>query len=241
MSDLEITKYFNQLHEKCGQILIVSTQATNSTIVAESLQFATELERWSKVLEHRAESKLLKAAALEYQFALLALAQGHYRHSFKSLRLVLELALQAIQLSANEISLREWLDNRIDTNWSSIVDEDNGVFSKRFSNAFFPELSGHVQHHRGLSISIYRECSECVHGNTPKHIPLPLSLEFNQEVFNLWHAKAELVALILHFTLSLRYLTSLTESEIVVLEPFLNDRLGHLHEIRRLLGGPIKG
>jgi len=238
---LEIATYFNQLHEKCGQILIASTQNANSALVAESLQFATELECWNKILEHRSEAKLLKVATLEYQFALLALSQGHYRHSFKSLRLVLELTLQAVQLSANEIFLREWLDNRIDTNWSSLVDEDNGVFSKRFSNAFFPEITDHVQHHRGLSISIYRECSECVHGNTPKHIPLPLSLEFNQDVFNLWHSKAEVVALILHFALSLRYLTSLTESEIAMLEPFLADRLGHLHEIRGLLGGPTKG
>jgi hypothetical protein len=97
-ADLEIAKYFIQLHEKCGQILVASTQGANSAMIAESLHFATELECWHKILEHRAEAKLLKVAILEYQFSLLALAQGHYRHSFKSLRLVLELTLQAVQL-----------------------------------------------------------------------------------------------------------------------------------------------
>ena len=90
-------------------------------------------------------------------------------------------------------------------------------------------------------MSIYRECSECVHGNVPKHVPLPSALEFNQEVFELWHSKADIVALILHFGLSLRYLRDLSEEDLLDIEPFLVDRLGHLKEVRQLLGGPTKG
>jgi hypothetical protein len=241
VSSESIAMHFGQLHEKCGKILENSMAGSNMELVARSHQFASELESWCKILNKRTEVELLKVATIEYTFALLALTQGHYRHSFKALRLVLELTLQAVLLSTNEICLREWIDNRIDTLWSSIVCEENGVFSTRFTKAFFPDLIIHVQHYRGMATSIYRECSECVHGNIPKHVPLPSSLEFNQEAFKLWHSKADIVAMILHFVLSLRYLRDLSENEILDIEPFLTDRLGHLEEIRQLLGGPTKG
>jgi hypothetical protein len=238
---IDITKYFNQLHWKCGEILNQSTAEKNSELIAKSHQFAFELESWCKSIGQRTEVELFKIATMEYEYALLALTQGHYRHSFKALRLVLELTLQAVYLSANEICLREWLDNRIDTIWNSIIDEDNGVFSIRFSKAFFPDLAPHVLNYRGLAILIYRECSECVHGNIPRHVPLPSSLDFNQEVFELWHSKADIVAMTLHFALSLRYLSDFSEKERIEIEPILTDRLGHLVEIRRILGGPTKG
>jgi hypothetical protein len=241
VSSSEVRKYFSQLHEKCGEIVVASTNGSNSEAVAKSHEFAFELGKWCQVLGQRTEVELLKVAALEYKFGVLALTQGHYRQSFKALRLVLELTLQAVHLSTNEICLREWMDNRIDTVWSSILDEKDGVFSLRFAKAFFSDLSPHVLYYRGLAASIYRECSECVHGNMPKHVPLPTSLVFDQEIFDLWHSKADVITLIIHFALSLRYLSDILEKEILELEPFLCDRLGHLDEIRQLLGGPTKG
>lgn len=177
---------------------------------------------------------------MEYQFALLALAQGHYRHAFKALRLVLELSLQTIALSSNELELREWLDNRRDTVWSHLIDATNGVFSKRFTQAFFPDLSAHVQHYNQLAASVYRECSECVHGNIPKHVPLPASLSFDGDVFKLWHSKADVVARIVHFGLCLRYLCDLSDAQISTLEAPLSDRVGYIPEIRKRLGGPTQ-
>lgn len=241
MATVDIKQYIAQLHKRCGQILTVSMTGANLGVVAGSHQFTYELSAWCKILENRTESELIKVATMEYELSLLALTQGHYRHSFKALRLVLEVSLQAVHLSVNEICLREWLDNSVDTFWSSIVNEDQGIFSARFTKAFFPELLKHVQHYRSLAITVYRECSECVHGNMPKYIPLPTSLDFNQDVFDLWHSKAEVVALIIHFALSIRYLSDLSERDIAVIEPFLTDRLGHIEEVRRLLGGPTKG
>ncbi|HWQ93068.1 MAG TPA: hypothetical protein VN673_15445, partial [Clostridia bacterium] len=184
---------------------------------------------------------LVKVAALEYEFALLALAQGRYRHAFKGLRLVLELCLQAVYLSANELQLREWLDNRADTVWTAIVDPENGIFSKRFARAFFPDIQGHIQHFGELARKVYRECSECVHGNTPKCVPLPSSLGFDQGVFDIWHSKADAVALVAHFALAMRYLSELDKEAVAALEGCLTDRVGHVTEIRERLGGPVAG
>jgi hypothetical protein len=237
---LDILRYFEQLQSICGGVIQASLAGPNSAKVAESQQFASELSTWCLVLGERRESELLRVAAQEYEFALLALTQGHYRQAFKGLRLVLELALQAIYLSANELRLREWIDNRIGTIWNNIFEGDDAVFSARFSEAFFSELSPHIKTYGQLAKNLYRECSECVHGNTPKYVPLPSSLTFDQSVFDLWHSKAEIMAVVTHFALALRYLNELPEADISRLEPFLADRIGYLSEIRLLLGGPTQ-
>lgn len=241
VSNPDIKEYLLKLLAKSGTIFDFSTTVPNSRKMAASYIFASEMGAWCKVLSQRREADLLKVAILEYEFALLALTQGHYRHAFKGLRLVLELTLQAVYLSANELLLREWIDNRADTVWSSITDKNESVFSQRFAKAFFPELTKHVEHYRQLAMKLYRECSECVHGNNPKFIPLPDFLNFDQSVFDLWHSKASILFMIAHFVLSLRFISDLSETDVSCLEPFLSDRLGHLEEIRKLLGGPAKG
>ncbi len=241
ISSTNITEHLEQLLGRCKSVFASSMAGPNSAILATSHLFTREVGIWHKVLERRRESELLKIAALEYEFALLALTQGYYRHAFKGLRLVLELILQAVYLSAREIQLREWLDHSVDTVWGAIIDENDGVFSKRFAVAFFPGLTQHLSNYRALAKLVYRECSECVHGNTPKEIPLPGCLEFNQETFNIWNAKAGSVSLVAHFALSLRYLRDFPEESLGKLEPCLSDRLGHLEEIRQLLGGPTEG
>lgn len=122
-----IEAYYERLHSQCGVILAASMEGTNEAKIARSHQFVQEIELWLYALHPRREGALLKVAAYEYQFALLALAQGHYRHAFKGLRLVLELTLQSAKLSTNEIELREWLQNKKDTRWAALVDRENGV------------------------------------------------------------------------------------------------------------------
>jgi hypothetical protein len=98
----DIRGYFQQLLAKSGEVFQYSMSAPNSSKNASSHIFVGEMEVWCKVLSQRREVELLKVATVEYEFALFALTQGHYRHAFKALRLVLELILQAICLSANE-------------------------------------------------------------------------------------------------------------------------------------------
>jgi hypothetical protein len=236
-----IQLHYDQLHKQCGDILSLSLLDGNGVKVARSHQFVQEVEIWTSVLGNKRESTLLKMIAHEYQFALLALAQGHYRHAFKGLRLVLELTLQAVHLSTRELELREWLQNRKDTIWGTLVDQENGVFSLRFARSFFAPLDQHVAYHRALAEQVYRECSECVHGNVPKHIPLPDSLAFSQASFDLWHAKADVVALLCHFALSMRYMQELSSDGMAKLDTQLTARLGHVQELRVALGGPQGG
>jgi hypothetical protein len=213
----------------------------NAAKVARSHQLVHDFEAWLHVLAPRKEAEILRIAASEYQHALLALTLGLYRQAFKGLRLTLELSLQMIRLSAHEMELREWLQSRKDTIWDRLTDEEEGVFSFRFARAFFPQMEGHMKHHRALASQLYRECSECVHGNIPSHIPLPPALEFAQASFDLWHEKAAITAMLANLAFALRYVPELDKAAIGTLETLLLDRLGYIEELRGFLGGSRGG
>ena len=139
------------------------------------------------------------------------------------------------------MELEEWIDSRKDTVWGALADQDNGVLSVRFARAFFPELEVDVRHHRSLAEQLYRECSECVHGNMQKHISLPESLVFSPDSFQLWHRKAKNVALVVVFALALRYMRDMKAENLKTLEHDVLDRIGHIAAIRRRFGGPEGG
>jgi hypothetical protein len=232
-------EYFGQFHSQCESVCKQSLVEPNLAKVAKSHLFASELALWCELIGDKREVELLRVAGHEFEYSLLALAQGHYRHAFKSLRLVLELTLQAVYFSANELRLREWLSNRVDTSWSAIVDKNEGVFSPRFSKGFFPPFENHAAHYAGMAVLLYRECSECVHGNVPQHIPLPKTIVFEQKTFDLWHGKAEILRLVAHSALTLRYFEDLPAEA----RGKLASCLGHLtqvNEIKAALSAPSK-
>lgn len=235
---LPIQLHYESLHTACGKMLENAFTGRNAEKVASSHHFVSELGAWLIALNSRRENVILELATQEYQYSLLALTQGHYRHAFKGLRLVLELTMQLVYLSTQEVALREWLQSKKDTIWSVLIDNENGIFSARFSHSFFPDLEQDIPYHGALAIQVYRECSECVHGNIQKHIPLPKALEFSQESFELWHIKSAVISLIVHFILTMRYLKEISNDDIAKLEPILLARLGHIQNIRIVFGGP---
>jgi hypothetical protein len=227
-----VAEHYQLLNNNCGTILAQSLVDDRVIRHGKSHTFLIDIATWLDALGSRPEMFLLKSSAKEWQHSLLALAQGQYAQAFRGLRLVIELALQAIYLSSRAVELREWLKNRKDTVWGEITDADIGVFSARFSKAFAPELEPHRKHYGGLAAKLYRECSECVHGNVPQQITLPETFEFSEATFGLWHQKADVAVLVVTFGLCLRYFHELGREGQTSLETILHDRLGHLPEVR---------
>lgn len=223
------------LHARCSAALSASLSNDYESRLGQSYVFLGDIEEWKKVLKKQPESRLFETATQEYAVSLLNVCQGQYRNAFKGLRLVLELCLQGSYLSANQILLSEWLKGEADTVWTALVDPESGPLGKRFCSAFFPELLDHVANFREIAKTVYRELSECIHGNVPNHIPLPTSLTFDRDAFLLWHDKANIVRLVVLFSLSVRYLA--TVSEKATIESGLIEQLGHIEAIRVILGG----
>lgn len=221
-----------KLHDQCSLTVERSLQGANEARLAESYLFASDLDAWRNAIDGRLEARLVETAASEYALATLNVCQGQYRNGFKGLRLVLELCLQSTHLSADLVLRAEWLKGEQDTIWAVLVDAEKGPLSYRSCQAFFPDLSTHVGHFRQIGQTLYRELSECIHGNVPNHIPIPTSLEFSQDTFDLWRSKAKLVRLVVHFAFALRYLNDLPVARRAPLETAVTEQLGHIPDIR---------
>lgn len=227
-----IRAIIGQLHERCTETLGHSLDEEFNSSNGASYSFCLDLDHWLAVLDGRPEKALLATAANEFALAFLNNCQGQYRNAFKGLRLSLELILQGVYLSANLVVLQEWLTSQADTSWSGIIDDENGVFSKRFCRAFFPEIIEHANPFRSLSETIYREMSECIHGNVPNRIPLPNTVSFDRSTFELWHSKAGTLRYVANFALTLRYYPTLGADNKNRIKPVILEQLGTMQAIR---------
>ncbi|MFD0589490.1 hypothetical protein ACFQZE_15995 [Paenibacillus sp. GCM10027627] len=220
---------------------------TNKTIAIQTLEsdirglqsrnhnFLEDLSHWIEILKDRLEVSLLKTSGREYQQGLISVVNGQYRQAYNSLRFFVEHSLAAIHFSANELQLRLWMKGKQDIFWSNIIDHEQGIFSKRFVSAFCDPLTEDALGHGNIARGLYRECSEYTHGNYNTQDKLPGNLEFNQQIFNDWHDKAESAQLILTFALCSRYITGLSIESKSRIESSVMERLGHVSVIQGLL------
>lgn len=233
--DHSIRAIITSLHDCCTKALETSLAEDHNAVNGGSYLFSLDMDKWNSVLAGRPEQALFVTANNEFAIAILNNAQGQYRNAFKGLRLTLELILQGIYLSANLVTLTEWLTSHADTSWKAIVDDNSGVFAKRFCRAFFPELADQASAFRALTETLYREMSECTHGNVPNKVPLPKTIEFDKSTFELWHAKAGTLRYIANFGLTARYYSSLTLEAKREMSATIHDQLGNFDSVRAKL------
>ncbi|MEQ1948956.1 MAG: hypothetical protein ABL995_17325 [Bryobacteraceae bacterium] len=237
---LSCKDYYKKLYDACGQVLAGSLAADENGLHAVSHSFIADLERWHAQLNKRPEIPLLNSAISEYQFGLLAVVQGQYRQAFMALRLSFELLLGTAYFSANELQLRQWLRGERDLVWSALIDDESGVLSKQFVRTFYEDLTGECPHYRAMGKEVYRECSEYVHGNFLTHVALGGKVEFQQPIFDAWHAKAKTIRLVSSFALCARYINLADAKTHAELETVLLDNLGHIPAVRSILGAPVE-
>lgn len=193
--------------------------------------FIHDFNCWLEILQNRPEYSILKNSIKEFQMSIVSNSLGMYQQAFTGLRFFLERSLVAILFSANEIELNLWKQGERDTYWSEITDDNNGVFSAKFCRAFFTELKDEIPHFKNITLKVYRECSEYVHGNHQVLQKLPETLEYSKEIFNEWNSKADVVKRVILFTLCLRYLKSMNKEEIKKINSSLSDEFKSIYPI----------
>lgn len=223
------------LHEKYRNVFdLTLTEASDQTHRATAVQNIADLGACSSILSSRPEKEVFDLAIREYQYALIAACHGSYRQSFAALRLSFELWLAAIAFSASEKDLRSWRARKQDIVWNKLISEDSGVLSKPFVGLFCSSLEGNATRFKVMGESLYRECSEYVHGNHHTHLLLPDELTYNQATFRDWCAKAETMKLICLFCFAYRYSTLIPASGLALIGSPIGDTLGHIPEIRQM-------
>ncbi len=175
-------------------------------------------------------------ACREYQYSLEAVLYGNYRHAFSSLRLAFELFTAAIYFSANQMKMNLWLQGQDDIRWSALTDRDKGVFSHDFIRAFNPLLGQYRSQYMALAATVYRECSEYVHGNPITHEDTSLIIAYDHKRSQSFHDKVATVRLCVLFQFLSRYLPELNIESKNIIEPLVLDAFGTLPEIQASFG-----
>lgn len=230
---MNITEYFNQLNTTSQEIF--NTTMADSTNLGKTHATTSFIVEFSECLFDKEEKQMLRTVAIQLETATLNLSLGLYRQAFSSLRLAFEMGLGLIYFSVNKLEHNEWLNGDNDIRWVKLINEDDGVLSKRFSKAFFPKFEEIINEYNGKAKNVYREMSEYVHGNSDTWQQSGLKLKYNNELKNKYFKLFKEVSEILLFTLNCRYLKSLNEESLDSISEFLLEDLGHIAAIREYL------
>lgn len=196
--------------------------------------FLGDISAMASLTAERPEQYCVTRAQSEYQFALSALLNGHYRHSFASLRLAAELLLYGVYFSAHEVKFRQWLAGNRDLTWQALTDDNKGVFSAPFIKAFNPELVDLRKKYSSLVETSYRECPEFVHGNPERSKVLKDNLDFDGAIIETFETIMQSLRLGILFCYIQRYLGNRNNS-IAILDPIIHSDFLHEEEIREFL------
>lgn len=233
---MDVASYYQTLIERRAAIMAecVADEPTFALHVA-SHNVLKDFELMLRVIAGP-ERSIFMQACREYQYSLEAVLFGNYRHAFSSLRLAFELFTAAIYFSANQMKMHLWLQGHDDLWWSTLTDSDKGVFSHNFMKAFNPSLGQYRSQYSGLAATVYRECSEYVHGNPGTHEDTALVIAYDSKRSQSFHDKVSTVRLCVLFQFVSRYLPELGGSNKESVEPLVLEAFGNLPEIQSTFG-----
>lgn len=232
---MNVKDFYVSLNEK-SQIVFTSS-VKERKLIGKVYDLAAILDDWNKVIPTKESNELYLHALEQLQFSVMILLSGYYRASFAALRLSLEMLFGGVYFSTRLLEYREWIIGREDIKWNTLVCFDNGILSKRFAVAFYPDLEKSINSFNNKARMLYRSLSEYVHGNyntwnnkkgTIKCLP-ELIIKYDE-------ALDELIPLC-NYILFLRYIKEVEDSKLSLLETHIMDSLEHIEPIRIHFGG----
>ncbi len=230
---MNVLKYYGDLVGRQSAIVAGLALDQNSLESFTSTHnYLMDYELLRAAIDDRPEKDVMDVALKEYQFSLLALASGQYRYAFGGLRLFFELMLSVVRFSAHEIDLRMWMRDSKDINWDSLKNLDSGVFSINFLRAFNPAFAEFGRQFSAISESVYRECSEYVHGNARTHTMLPSDIKFDCDAHLAWCDKSAAMRQAIVFAFAARYLNYVSADRMMKMESVVMDVIGYLAPVQ---------
>lgn len=230
---MDIQKYFVKLNSDSQ--LVFDNSISQKQKLGKLHHLSSCIHEFSNLIRDRHERKILETVSAQLESSNYSLTVGLYRQAFSSLRLALEMGLGAIYFSTSKLEMHEWLDGKMDIKWSLLIDEDNGVLSKRFVKAFFAEFTENAEYFRAQAKIVYRKLSEYVHGNNETWSEGSIKIIYNEDMLLKYCDYYETVSEIILFTLMCRYAKDFDDSERESIQ-FLNEEFGHIQQTRDFFG-----
>lgn len=229
---MNIDGYYKKFKDKVTENIEKSLDASLGfhSLLTKNRSFLEDYIKWIEILDDAPETYIYKNAAKVYQEALGNMLMGLYQPAFMGLRYFLERTLTGVYYSANELELRTWMNGRRDTYWAELIGREGedefsekekvkdmnvniGLFSLKFTRAFFPELENAAKTFRSLTQMVYRNCSEFVHGNPNAINELGKTIDFSESVAAKWNDYADTIARCILYAFMMRYWNFLNDSK----------------------------
>jgi hypothetical protein len=234
---MDVKEYFSKLNQAAQNVF--NDTIDHCDFLGLVHDYSSILLEWANIIPDSPELKMFENAAQEIDVSCLSLLSGLYRKAFVSLRLSMEMSFGAVYFSVHKLEYLEWQKGEKDIVWSVIIDKENGVLSKRFSNAFFPELSEEITKMNRETGELYRLLSEYVHGNYGTWDQENPYLSKNDDLIKKYEEVIKKLRKLSLFLLCNRYLKELSPEKREMLEEHVKDELNHIEPIRIVLGGPL--
>jgi len=232
---MEIQAYLKDINNKSQEIFTLSLQQSEK--IGRAHHFSACIHEFTENINDIHEKQLFTKVCTQLEAATFNTTLGLYRQGFATLRLAFEMSLATVYFSAHKIELHEWLTGNNDIKWNVLIDPDNGVLSKRFTKAFFPEFSNDISHYLVVAKSTYRNLSEYVHGNNATWKKSGLNIEFNQVMFDKYFEFFQNVFEVITILLTTRYINTFKQNTIDSLV-FIPEHFQHINSLRQKFGGP---
>lgn len=221
--------------------VISSIESENLSLIASAQCFVEDYKLWADWINNRYNNELFVLAINEYETAIVFCLQSLYKQAFTAMRACLEHTLFGIHLSTNLYQYLQWKNGTRDVYWSNLVDQESGLFSNAYFNAFCPDV-GEMSTLMGTLVkSLYREFSEYIHGNYKIADPFLHDLKYDEDHLKRFFSKTENLRYVIEFCLFVRFQSELEPKDIKQLEPQLTENLGHLQEIIELMSRSPQG
>ncbi|AVI63689.1 hypothetical protein [Halomonas sp. GFAJ-1] len=227
-------EHFANLNRKIGRVIDESFASEHGATLTELFQFSEDLNVWLELLSDRTDRTILISAVQEFELGFQAVVGGQYRYAFIAQRYFLEQICRFIYLSTNELHLRHWKLGLRDISWGALSDKENGVLSKLFIRAFYPEVEVEGEHLITIASKLYRESSEFIHGNFSKLEELPSNIEFNSFLVARWIDFMGTCKLVALFLLFMRFSKDIDKQKIARIEDMAKEELGGIEEFNLL-------
>ncbi|MDN5098739.1 hypothetical protein O8C85_09355 [Aliarcobacter butzleri] len=232
---MNIKDYLKKFQGETSKIFNTATQDENIKKLGEVHHISAFIYEFSECLFESNEKKMLITVSSQIEMSLLNLTLGMYRQAFSSIRLAFEIVLGVVYFSVNKLDHIEWIKGANDIKWSKLIDEENGILSKRYSKAFFEELSNEMSNYNSKAKEIYREMSEFVHGNYDTWEKSGLALKYNQKLENQYFVLFKKMTKVVLFVLCSRYLKSIDTEKLENISEFIMEEMKDVDEIRKYL------
>lgn len=227
-------EHFANLNRKIGRVIDESFASEHGATLTELFQFSEDLNVWLELLSDRTDRTILVSAVQEFELGFQAVVGGQYRYAFIAQRYFLEQICRFIYLSTNELHLRHWKLGLRDISWGALADKENGILSKVFIRAFYPEVEVEGEHLITIASKLYRESSEFIHGNFNKLEELPSNIEFNSSLVARWIDFMGTCKLVALFLLFMRFSKDIDKQNIARIEDMAKEELGGIEEFNLL-------